>query len=48
MGNILVLYHSNTGNTKKMAKMVTEGALSVSEMDVRTLNCDEATAEDLS
>lgn len=48
MGNILVLYHSNTGNTKKMAEMVTQGALSVSGMDVRTLNCDEATAEDLS
>ena len=47
MGNILVLYHSNTGNTEKMAKLVAEGASSVTGMNVRTLNCNEATAEDL-
>ena len=48
MGNILVLYHTNTGNTKKMAKIVSDGALSVSGMEVRLLNCDEASADDLS
>jgi NAD(P)H dehydrogenase (quinone) len=48
MGNILVLYHSNTGNTKKMASLVSEGASTVSDMEVKIKNCDEATAQDLS
>ncbi|MCP4849232.1 MAG: flavodoxin family protein [Verrucomicrobiaceae bacterium] len=47
MGNILVLYHSNTGNTAKMAEFVTEGAASVSNMEIRKLTIDEASAEDL-
>jgi multimeric flavodoxin WrbA len=32
---ILVLYQSNTGNTEKMAKLVAEGAESVSSAEVR-------------
>ena len=47
MGNILVLYHSNTGNTAKMAEHVTSGASSVEGMEVRTLNVKEAKVEDL-
>ncbi|MCH2062053.1 MAG: flavodoxin family protein [Verrucomicrobiales bacterium] len=47
MGNILILYHSNTGNTAKMADFVAEGAASVSGMEIRKLTTDEATADDL-
>ena len=47
MGNILVLYHSNTGNTEKMAELISEGASTVSEMEVRIKNCGEATSADL-
>ncbi len=35
MGKILILYHSATGNTAKMAALVAEGAESVARMDVR-------------
>jgi NAD(P)H dehydrogenase (quinone) len=44
---ILVLYDSATGNTKKMAELVRDGAFSVSETDVRMLSVDEATSSDL-
>ncbi len=47
MGNILVLYHSNTGNTAKMANLVAEGAATVSGMEIRKLTVDDATADDL-
>ncbi len=35
MGKILVLYDSRTGNTKRMAELVAEGARSVEGMEVR-------------
>jgi NAD(P)H dehydrogenase (quinone) len=45
---ILVLYHSETGNTGLMAELVAEGARSVPETEVRLLGVDEASAADLS
>ena len=47
MGNILVLYHSATGNTKKMAALVAEGAAQVHGSDVRVRAVGEATKEDV-
>ena len=47
MGKILVLYHSNSGNTAKMAHLVAEGASLISGMEVRTRSIEEATAEDV-
>jgi NAD(P)H dehydrogenase (quinone) len=44
---ILVLYHSETGNTKLMAELVAEGARSVPDTDVRVLSVVEATADDI-
>jgi NAD(P)H dehydrogenase (quinone) len=44
---ILVLYHTNTGNTRLMADLVAEGAAGVPETDVRLRGVDEATADDL-
>ena len=35
MGNILILYHSNTGNTANMAKYVAEGVQSVQNTEMR-------------
>ncbi len=47
MGKILVLYHSNSGNTKVMAERIAEGAVEIEKTDVRCLSVDEATSEDL-
>ena len=47
MNKIVVLYDSRSGNTKKMAKLVCDGALSLSETDVRFLSVSEASAEDI-
>lgn len=47
MGKILVLYHSNSGNTEKMAHLVAAGARSVPGMEVRTRSVTEATPEDV-
>lgn len=47
MGNILVLYDSQGGNTQTMAVCVAEGAAQVAGMEVRSLSVDDATAEDL-
>jgi NAD(P)H dehydrogenase (quinone) len=47
MGNLLVLYDSATGNTRKMATEVAEGARSVGGMEVRLKSVDEATAQDV-
>ena len=47
MGKILVLYHSGSGNTAKMAEHVGSGARLVAESDVRVRSVDEATPEDL-
>ncbi len=45
MGNILVLFHSKSGNTAKMAAEVAEGAKRIPGMEVRLRPVAEATAE---
>jgi NAD(P)H dehydrogenase (quinone) len=47
MGKVLVLYDSHTGNTKRMAEHVAEGAQAVPGTEVRTLSIGEATGTDL-
>ena len=44
---ILVLYHSEGGNTRLMAELVAEGARAVPDTDVRLLSVTDATADDL-
>ncbi|RMD46143.1 MAG: flavodoxin family protein [Aquificota bacterium] len=46
MANILVLYDSTTGHTKKMAEFVAEGAKKY-PVEVKILSVDEATKEDI-
>lgn len=47
MGNVLVLYDSETGNTAKMADYVAEGAEEVESTEVRLHSVDEASADDV-
>lgn len=47
MNKIVVLYDSRSGNTKKMAHLVQEGAASVPETEIRLLSVAEATAADI-
>lgn len=47
MGKLLVLYDSATGNTKKMAEYVAEGARQNQHHEVRLKSVDEAKAEDV-
>ncbi len=47
MGNVLVIYDSQSGNTRKMAEQVAEGARSVEGIEVRLLHIDDAGPEDL-
>lgn len=47
MNKILVLYDSQTGNTKRMAELVAEGAATIPEIEVRVRSVDEAAAEDV-
>jgi NAD(P)H dehydrogenase (quinone) len=44
---ILVVYHSETGNTRLMAELVADGAGSVPDTEVRLLSVAEASADDL-
>lgn len=37
---IAVIYHSETGNTQKMAELVAEGARSVPDVEVKTMSID--------
>ncbi|HWD21088.1 MAG TPA: flavodoxin family protein [Verrucomicrobiae bacterium] len=46
-GRILVMYHTDGGNTRLMAELVAEGARAVPDMELRLKTVDEATAEDL-
>ena len=45
--HILIAYHSQTGNTAKMAAAVRDGAASVTGIEVVLRPVDEATAEDI-
>jgi NAD(P)H dehydrogenase (quinone) len=47
MGKVLVLYHSASGNTAKMAELVAEGAGEIAQTDVRLREIDRATADDV-
>jgi NAD(P)H dehydrogenase (quinone) len=47
MGKVLVLYHSASGNTGKMAHLVAEGARAIPGMEVRLREVGEAVAEDV-
>ncbi len=47
MARILIVYHSQTGNTMKMAEAVAEGARAVEGVEVILKEAAEATLEDL-
>jgi multimeric flavodoxin WrbA len=42
-----VIYHSQTGNTRKMAEMVAKGAKSITNVSVQLKKASDATLEDL-
>jgi multimeric flavodoxin WrbA len=47
MKKILIVYHSQTGNTEKMAQAVAEGARSIEDTEVVVRRAAEATLDDL-
>ncbi|MGI6417071.1 MAG: flavodoxin family protein [Thermoguttaceae bacterium] len=47
MGKVLVLYHSATGNTAKMAQFVAQGAEGIPGIEVRLCDVESATADDV-
>ena len=47
MGKVLVLYHSASGNTAKMAALVAEGATQIPQVEVRLREVDAASADDV-
>lgn len=47
MSNILVMYHSEGGATKKMAELVAEGAEGVEGAEVRLKSVEEVSADDV-
>jgi multimeric flavodoxin WrbA len=47
MAKILIVYHSQTGNTKKMADAVAQGASGIEGVDVVLKKAADATQEDL-
>jgi multimeric flavodoxin WrbA len=47
MAKILIVYHSQTGNTEKMAHAVAEGAKSIEGVEVVLKKAADATLEDL-
>ena len=47
MGKVLVLYHSKSGNTEKMANFVAEGAAQIPEIEIRLRRVEDATQEDI-
>ncbi|EKK00519.1 flavodoxin [Rhodopirellula baltica SH28] len=47
MPKVLILYHSNTQNTHRMAELVAEGAGQLEGADVRLRNIDDADHTDL-
>lgn len=47
MAEILIVYHSQSGNTQRMAEAVAEGARSIEGTTVTLKRAGEATAEDL-
>ena len=47
MNKILVLFDSASGNTRRMAEFVAEGARTIADTEVRLRSVDEAAAEDV-
>ena len=47
MANVLVVYHSQTGNTEMMAEAVAEGAGKVPDVEVTLKKAGEATPDDM-
>lgn len=47
MGNVLVLYYSKDGNTRKMANYVAEGVTQIPDIEVRLKSIDEANRDDV-
>ena len=47
MAKILIVYHSQTGNTERMAKAVAEGAAAIEGAEVVLKRAGEATLQDL-
>ncbi len=47
MAKILVLYHSNTQNTQRMAELIAAGAQQVDGAEVRLKSIDQADHRDL-
>ena len=47
MGKVLVLVHSSSGNTTKMAALVAAGAGDITGTEVRLRNLDDATPDDV-
>jgi NAD(P)H dehydrogenase (quinone) len=47
MNRILVLYDSKTGNTAKMARLVAEGATTITDTEVRLRSIDGASSDDV-
>lgn len=47
MTSILIVYHTQTGNTEKMAQAVAAGARAIEDIDVFCKKAGEATLEDL-
>jgi NAD(P)H dehydrogenase (quinone) len=47
MGKVLILYHSASGNTAAMARLVAEGAGVVPDIEVRLREVDAATPDDV-
>ena len=47
MGKVLVLFHSNTGSTARMADLIAEGAGLIPGTDVRIRNVAAATPDDV-
>jgi multimeric flavodoxin WrbA len=47
MAKILIVYHSRTGNTEKMAKAVSEGAAGIENTELIVRKAFDATLEDL-
>lgn len=47
MGKALVLYHSASGNTARMAELVAEGVRLIPAIEVRIRTVEEATPEDV-
>ena len=47
MGKVLVLFHSASGNTAKMAELVAEGAGLISDTEVRVRTIESATPDDV-